>query len=317
MKNPVLFMLICLASLSPCKGQDLETAVRNCETYFIDGDSARFEQWLCQLYPAFLKANLPEYGMAVQAASAGRFEEAFANLYSLADEDLFLDSITEDGNFTALHPLPQWQELLDYIREKTARYDNPVRLNLQRIQNRDQGIRILYMYIEDATLRKAVHDLMEEIDRQSAVEVCAILDRYGWLGSDRIGTEGNETLFLAIQHVADTTVQQRYFPMLEKAVADGDAEGWHLAFLTDRLLMNRGEKQVYGTQKIFSGESAVPYLVPLRDPHSVDRLRAELGMEPLAEDLAEDGIKWDLEDYLRNLPETERQYENFKRSRGL
>lgn len=37
--------------------------------------------------------------------------------------------------------------------------------------------------------------------------------------------------------------------MLQQAVQTGKANGWHLAFLTDRILMNQGKKQIYGTQK--------------------------------------------------------------------
>jgi hypothetical protein len=96
--------------------------------------------------------------------------------------------------------------------------------------------------------------------------------------------------------------------MLREAVKAGKADGWQLAFLTDRILMNQGKKQIYGTQKVISTIPGRSYIIPLEYPERVDELRREVGLPPLADDLEEEGMHWDPEEYRRNLLEIERMY---------
>ena len=68
--------------------------------------------------------------------------------------------------------------------------------------------------------------------------------------------------------------------MLQDAVARGDASPADLAYLTDRVLMHRGEPQIYGTQ--YQVRSGVLELWTVRDPSGLDERRAALGLEPEA-----------------------------------
>lgn len=149
---------------------------------------------------------------------------------------------------------------------------------------------------------------MKKIDLESVDIVAKIIDKYGWLGKDKIGKEANETLFLGIQHIDDLVVQSKYLPAIKDAVKKGNAEPWHLAFLTDRILMNQGKKQVYGTQKIITKNPETSYIIPLENPEKVDELRKEIGLDPLNDDLQEDGLSWNLEDYKKDLPRIEKLY---------
>jgi len=65
-------------------------------------------------------------------------------------------------------------------------------------------------------------------------------------------------------------------------VADGEADPRHEAYLIDRVRMNEGREQVYGTQLAdFRDGALVPW--PIEDPHAGDRRRASVGLEPLRE----------------------------------
>lgn len=188
---------------------------------------------------------------------------------------------------------------------------------LLAMRDRDQGIRLLLLearkkYGSDAPATKRVHARMKRIDAENARRIRQIIDRYGWPGKDDIGEEANETLFLCIQHVDELEVQEKYLPLLKHAVDKGNAEGWHYAFLTDRIRMNSGRKQVYGTQTIVDSNGELDYVVPLEDPDNVDSLRRSVGLEPM--DVYLDGA-WDLEAYKRNLSETERKYKAYTASR--
>jgi hypothetical protein len=289
--------------------QEFEALLKQSLYYFEQNELQKFEETYPRLYVEYLKANLPAYQEAVKAVDRQDTELAFSDINSLIDEDLFLDEIEYDKNFNMLHEKEEWHNLIQKINIINSIYNEKVRSELKEIQRKDQGIRLLYINTKNDSLKTAIHDYMKVVvDKDCAEKICSILDKYGWSGSGEIGSEANETLFLGIQHVDDLMVQKKYLPMLKDAVQSGKAEGWHLAFLTDRILMNQGKKQRYGTQKIVSNDPTKTYIIPLEYPDNIDDLRKELGLPPLAEDLAEEGIHWDLDEYKKNLPVIEKMY---------
>ena len=153
---------------------------------------------------------------------------------------------------------------------------------------------------------KEIRQMMKRIDSKNALRVQQIIDLYGWLGSDELGEDANETLFLCIQHADDLIIQTKYLPILKKAMEEGNADGWQYAFLTDRIKMNRGEKQVYGTQTLRMNGKQFP--VPIENPDKVDTLRKEIGLEPMKEYMEDTGFDWSLENYRKELPEMEKSY---------
>jgi hypothetical protein len=70
--------------------------------------------------------------------------------------------------------------------------------------------------------------------------------------------------------------------LLEPAVHDGDASASHLAYLTDRVRMNEGRPQLFGTQVAdITNGVASPW--PIEDEEYVDQRRANAGLEPLTD----------------------------------
>ncbi len=141
---------------------------------------------------------------------------------------------------------------------------------------RQQMHRIWEQHGYDSKEMKRLIDMMKVTDSVNLIKVKNILDNYGWLGSDRIGGAGNQTLFLVIQH-ADPKTQEKYLPMMKDAVKQGRAESSQLALLIDRVEMNNGRPQVYGSQ--INGDTIYKIL----DEVNVNKRRAEVGLEPLEE----------------------------------
>jgi hypothetical protein len=141
-------------------------------------------------------------------------------------------------------------------------------------------------------------------DSINVIKVKKILDEHGWLGPDVIGVNGNEALFLVIQHAPHET-QLKYLPMMREAVKNKAADGYSLAMLEDRVALGEGKKQIYGSQvmKIGTGDF---YLRPLIDPDNVDKRRAEVGLSPIAEYLTNWNIKWNVATYKKQLPQIEK-----------
>lgn len=105
--------------------------------------------------------------------------------------------------------------------------------------------------------------------------------RHGWPDRGRVGDDGASAAFLLVQHAdRDTAFQARVLPSLEAAFRRGEAQGQHVALLTDRLARARGEPQVYGTQATLRDGRMVAD--PIRDSSSVAARRAAMGLPPLA-----------------------------------
>ena len=138
-------------------------------------------------------------------------------------------------------------------------------------------------------------------DSVNQEKVIAVLETRGWLGSDLVGAEGSQALFLVIQH-ADLPVQEKYLPMMREAVRAGKASGSSLALLEDRVALRKGGRQRYGSQMGLDPETGEKYLSPLEDPDQVDQRRAEVGLGPLSDYLLNFGLVWDVEEYKKQLP---------------
>ena len=227
------------------------------------------------------------YNTACSWALAGNSDSAFFNLNRAAFPGKYYDyqHITSDLDLNSLHNNIRWQPLLAVIQANKDKdeenYNKPLVRQLDSIYVEDQSSRIRMDTIReqhgfDSTEMKNLIAIMNEKDSINLIKVKSILDQYGWLGTDIIGEQGNTTLFLVIQH-ADLKTQERYLPMMQDAVKNGRAEGSHLALLIDRIEMQNGRPQTYGSQ--INGDTIYEIL----DEVNVNKRRAEVGLEPLEE----------------------------------
>lgn len=173
------------------------------------------------------------------------------------------------------------------------------------IYNDDQKLRIESDEIETkyGMQSKEVIAVWKQIhinDSINIIKVKAILDKYGWLGADDIGSKCNSTIFLVIQH-SNLNTQEKYLPMMREAVKNNRARPSDLALLEDRVALRQGKRQIYGSQVGQNYTSPKSYLLPLQDPDNVDKRRAEVGLQPIAEYLLNWDIVWDVEQYKKEV----------------
>jgi hypothetical protein len=106
-------------------------------------------------------------------------------------------------------------------------------------------------YGKGSTEIKELYKAMQQTDSINLIKVEAIIQHYGWLGYNQIGTQANTTLFMVIQH-AHLPIHKKYLPIIKAAVDEGKAKGAHLALLQDRIDLKEGRKQCYGSQIMWS-----------------------------------------------------------------
>lgn len=258
------------------------------------------------------------YNAACSWALAGVADSAFFQLDKIATKTNYIKyrNITADPALFSLHQDKRWEPLLKIIKQNNdkaddaeAKLNKPLIARLDTIFKEDQNCRIQLdtiaeKYGWESTQMKTHLKLINKIDSINLIKVKQILGEYGWLGADVIGANGNLTLFLVIQH-ADLATQEKYLPTMREAVKNGKASTYNLALLEDRVALRQGKKQIYGSQVGRDKETGNYYILPLEDPDNVDRRRAKVGLRPLSQYLNQWQMKWDVEQYKRDLPSIE------------
>lgn len=84
-----------------------------------------------------------------------------------------------------------------------------------------------------------------------------------------------------VQHSdKDVDFQSRILEKLKIEVENKNADGSNYGLLTDRVKINRGEKQIYGTQVTYNAQGQA-YPKSLVDSVNVNKRRAEVGLDPI------------------------------------
>lgn len=251
--------------------------------------------------------SLPEdrYNAACSWALAGYPDTAFYHLNRLVTKGKITDyrRFKNDSDLERLHKDKRWQPLMDSILHNKdiaeAGFNKPVVRILDTILEEDQKYRMGFDAIENDVMKsieqkdkertELVHK-MNIADGKNLKKVLAILDKYGWLGPEEIGQEGNSALFLVIQHSNQET-QEKYLPMMREAVKNKKAEPSALALLEDRVLLGQGKKQIYGSQ-LTTDANGNSRFSPIDDEVNVNKRRAEVGLEPIEEYAKHFGITY-------------------------
>ena len=111
-----------------------------------------------------------------------------------------------------------------------------------------------------------------------------IINKYGYPGYDLVGEKGSKRFWAIVQHCDDDLgFQEKVILLMKHQIEKNNASKENYAYLRDRILINKNEKQLYGTQCHLNDKTHKWEPLPLKDPVHVDALRKNMGMEPLAD----------------------------------
>jgi outer membrane protein OmpA-like peptidoglycan-associated protein len=240
------------------------------------------------------------YNAACSWALAGIPDSTFYQLNIIVSTGNYAnyEQISTDRDLKSLQKDKRWKPILETIKQnkekQEAKLNRPLIKMLDSIKLEDQQYRsrindIEVNYGSDSKEIKNLWKIINEKDSMNLIKVKAVLDNYGWLGPDVIGAEGNLTLFLVIQH-SDRKTREKYLPIMREAVKTGNAQSSALALLEDRVALEQGKEQIYGSQIITSSTTGKDTLAPVEDFANVDKRREAVGLGPLDKYLEYFGI---------------------------
>ncbi len=157
---------------------------------------------------------------------------------------------------------------------------NPnLKAEILQMRDLDQKMRLAYLKSgkSDEYQRQ-----VKNVDQSHTVRLKAIIHIYGWPGIKLIGEDGSEAMWLLVQHTPDKGFQRTALEKLRIAVMKKDASSTNLAYLEDRVLMNEGKMQLYGTQWV-EREDGKHYLYPVENFGQINVRRFSVGLESLEE----------------------------------
>ena len=183
---------------------------------------------------------------------------------------------------------------LDTIR--TAEQE-PIRL-------RDSIGRILGIESDEAQAFNEIYKKNHVINEE---KIKKFIDSYGWPSKELVGEEGHIIICNVIQH-SSPEVRVAYLPIMKKAVTEKGLSGWLLARAEDRIATDQGKLQIYGGQVKYYPETKTFNVWPIVDPENVDKRRAEIGLEPVAEFLKNRrfSVVWNPEEQIKRTKAFER-----------
>jgi hypothetical protein len=114
----------------------------------------------------------------------------------------------------------------------------------------------------------------------------AIVRKFGFPGFKQVGETSAKNFFLLVQHAdAHPDFQRQVLKLMATEVQRKNADTRSFAYLTDRVALNSGQPQTYGTQVEYKADGQ-PTPRTLLDPANVDKRRAAIGMESMQAYLA-------------------------------
>jgi len=197
--------------------------------------------------------------------------------------------VNKEGSFITNTPIKNLNQLEEYRRQvklvslsesqmnqlkiSQAQLDTMLIAELNDLYQQDQKHRLELKYLKDKYGEESDQvteqwKILEKADSLNLSRAEAIIKNQGWPGPKIVGQQGSSTLFLVIQH-ADLQTQQKYLPMIRKAVSEGKAMASDLAYLEDRIAVAQGQKQIYGTQVQQDQETGDYYVPAILDPKQV------------------------------------------------
>ncbi|RFZ82911.1 energy transducer TonB [Mucilaginibacter terrenus] len=164
-------------------------------------------------------------------------------------------------------------------------------LQLDSINRADQQYRSKAAQLSARTSREDDKNMQKQarLDAENLAKIDKIIARYGYPGKSLVGEKYMSVAFMVVQH-GEPEAREKYLPLMLDAAKKGELRASSVAIMIDRNKVDKGEKQVYGSQLHETPQGIK--LQPIEDEANVNVRRAAVGLPPLEQYLKEWNIKY-------------------------
>ena len=158
--------------------------------------------------------------------------------------------------------------------------DEQLRQELLAMRTEDRRVR--QELLESGELGGAYVPRMEEVHRKNAARLRELIELYGWAAEDIAGKDGAEAAWLIAQHsIGEPDFQRQVLELLRACISENRVPAWHGAYLEDRIAIQEGRLQRYGTQWMQDPVDGRFRPLSLADADHVNEWRREVGLGPM------------------------------------
>lgn len=235
------------------------------------------------------------YNAARCWALAGVADSAFFQLERIASKANYSDfkALDTDNAFDVLRPDGRWPALVKQVKKNSGIDEATFNSDLYRLVDS--------LAVEDQKWRHAIREINNSkpvdsvrlaeatrnvllADSLNHLALLAIVEKHGFPDYEQLGSEGTHRFWLLMQHQdRHPAFQEQVLVLMEKAVQQGKASGQDYAYLLDRVSLNTGKLQVYGTQMTLNADKTSFEPRPCINPEHLDERRASVGMGTIAQ----------------------------------
>ena len=196
---------------------------------------------------------------------------------TLADPDhlrlSFFHGTVPDWNFERLHLAARATVASDWPAYVSDPEVVSIRRQLRSMADADKQAREK-RYIDQAEINR--------LSDESRPLLQQIYSVYGWPKISVFDAQTAKDYWLLIQH-QPLEFQEQVLPSMKTAAESGEATKRDYAYLFDRVEVEQGKPQHWGTQSRCDEKKAVLYSVD--DDKNLEQLRKQVGLEPVADSL--------------------------------
>ena len=236
-------------------------------------DSIMPDMYFYDLWYYYVSAEMVNYYYPEIVVDSAKIESL---LYRLAQSDgversWFYTSFCDDIKLHERAYWPQIDSLINVIHNNRCR---PFIDSLAAMAERDQSVRNLEWTEE--TMK-----LAEVVDSTNTAKLKQLIEQYGFPTWELVGQYGQMNAWAIAQH--STEYLPHFLKQYRKAVEENNAAKRELAYLEDRLLVENGRPQIYGTQFLYSVTDSTAYLYATVDMEHLDDRRIVADMYSMEE----------------------------------
>lgn len=236
------------------------------------------------------------YNAACSWSLAGLFDSAFYQLEAIVYKENYANYklLSTDQDLLTLHNDNRWIIILKRVLENKekieANFNKPLIHLLDSLVTEDQKWRNYLTKYENKELGKDTISY-NYINRQCVMTdslnyffLKVIFMKFGSPNYDLVGKDGSHNFWLLIQHQdLHPQFQDSVLIKMKIEVDKNKANGIDYAYLLDRVKVNTGQLQVYGTQMKLNIDSTSYEPKPVIAPDKINERRKSVGLNSIEE----------------------------------